>query len=577
MSKNSKPTEVTIADVKYEYILDENGNRKELGSGGGGTVFLAKNGDKKYAIKEYRGTNDKSSIKYIRSKKELEFLNGLNDKCANIIKIYGSSSDDKRHYVVMDVYKYTLRDVICRNNSVDELISIISQIINALKFIHSKNIIHRDLKPENVLLDDKNNVVLCDFGIAHFPDAQITTPKEFLANKNYMAPEAHIIGNSCNVTTALDIYPLGKIINELFTKENPVGTSYSKIGDIYPEFVGMDKLIERMLSQNPDNRPNINAVERGLQYELEAYNESIKNISNYLQDHLGCSKKRKVLKLAAQELYRANQLYKILDDEQFELLNINYHCNIHYSATEAFKNLYFLDQVLRTCKRKFDYESNSFERLYANSNLVSEQNYNEFYKQVMSKSTIPSGFKGFTGQILKIFYSCTGYHCEEIIKQLQDIQRETDELSDVPIIYFIKKTKMCFVHAVEPEDIHFEDYLECRIEDSSIETQFDYLWESDPVYENNRSLIHGLLINRFKCDIRKGLNRDIIVFSAQNYKSFKTMIAKRANNLYMKNPAEYPYIIDDAESSTQIIDSTDNCRVIELSRWDISILIKILK
>lgn len=40
------------------------------------------------------------------------------------------------------------------------------QIISALDFCHSHSICHRDLKPENLLLDDKNNIKVADFGMA---------------------------------------------------------------------------------------------------------------------------------------------------------------------------------------------------------------------------------------------------------------------------------------------------------------------------------------------------------------------------------------------------------------------------
>ena len=39
------------------------------------------------------------------------------------------------------------------------------QIIEGIKYIHSKNIVHRDIKLENILIDLKNNIKICDFGI----------------------------------------------------------------------------------------------------------------------------------------------------------------------------------------------------------------------------------------------------------------------------------------------------------------------------------------------------------------------------------------------------------------------------
>lgn len=45
------------------------------------------------------------------------------------------------------------------------------QIISALDFCHSHSICHRDLKPENLLLDDKNNIKIADFGMASLQPA----------------------------------------------------------------------------------------------------------------------------------------------------------------------------------------------------------------------------------------------------------------------------------------------------------------------------------------------------------------------------------------------------------------------
>ena len=42
---------------------------------------------------------------------------------------------------------------------------IFKQLINSLKFIHSKGIIHRDIKLDNILIDLNNSIKLCDFGV----------------------------------------------------------------------------------------------------------------------------------------------------------------------------------------------------------------------------------------------------------------------------------------------------------------------------------------------------------------------------------------------------------------------------
>ena len=38
------------------------------------------------------------------------------------------------------------------------------EVVNAVNFLHKNNFIHRDIKPENILLNENNNIKLCDFG-----------------------------------------------------------------------------------------------------------------------------------------------------------------------------------------------------------------------------------------------------------------------------------------------------------------------------------------------------------------------------------------------------------------------------
>ena len=59
---------------------------------------------------------------------------------------------------------------------------------NAITFLHENDFVHRDIKPENILLDENNNIKLCDFGwcVSLHQNEKRTT---FCGTFEYMAPE----------------------------------------------------------------------------------------------------------------------------------------------------------------------------------------------------------------------------------------------------------------------------------------------------------------------------------------------------------------------------------------------------
>ena len=86
--------------------------------------------------------------------------------------------------------------------------------MNGLKNIHKYNIGHRDLKPENVLLSEKGEVKICDFGSSKVidPDGK-NTP--YIVSRYYRAPE--LILCLTKYSTAIDMWAAGCILAELYT------------------------------------------------------------------------------------------------------------------------------------------------------------------------------------------------------------------------------------------------------------------------------------------------------------------------------------------------------------------------
>ena len=86
------------------------------------------------------------------------------------------------------------------------------QILSGVEFCHRYGVVHRDLKPENLLLDDKLNVKIADFGLSN-----MMTDGEFLrtscGSPNYAAPE--VISGKLYAGPEVDIWSCGVILYAL--------------------------------------------------------------------------------------------------------------------------------------------------------------------------------------------------------------------------------------------------------------------------------------------------------------------------------------------------------------------------
>lgn len=263
---------IELEDIKY--ILKE-----QKGSGGSGTVWCVESDGNKYAIKFI--TSDNQSKKN-RFESEISFCRRTSHK--NIVKVIANGHYKNNPCYVMPYYSKTLRDVINQEKDTDTLVKYIQNICSAVKYIHKKKIIHRDIKPENILIDSKN-LVLADFGIAHFKNYVLTNNGDWLANRNYMAPEQKMKNNARNIEQAADIYALGLIINECFTKQNPSGSRFKLIADYYPLLSDLDTLVGNMTTQNPKDRLSIETVEAELKFIHGKFKRNIQQVNSILREH----------------------------------------------------------------------------------------------------------------------------------------------------------------------------------------------------------------------------------------------------------------------------------------------------
>lgn len=161
-----------------------------------------------------KNLNDKEILRFKREFEELKKLN-----CPYIVKVY-SYNEDKNEYI-MEYMDLTLEKYISNNNNrltLTERKNISNQVLQGLKYIHSKNLLHRDICPNNVLLklyDNINIVKVADFGLVKIPNSTLTSINtEF---KGYFNdPQLRIIGFN-NYSILHETYAITLLVYFIFT------------------------------------------------------------------------------------------------------------------------------------------------------------------------------------------------------------------------------------------------------------------------------------------------------------------------------------------------------------------------
>ncbi len=240
-----------------------------LGQGGFGITYLAVQSglERKVAIKEFfmkelcnrdgstshvtLGTEgSRETVARFREKflKEARNIARLNHP--HIVRIHDIFEENGTAYYVMEYAEGgSLADLLKRKGCLSEpdATCYILQVAEALAYIHAENMNHLDVKPANILLNDRNEAILIDFGLSKQYDALTggqtsTTPVGI--SEGYAPMEQYKQGGVSEFSPETDIYALGATYFKLLTGKTPPSAL-----DVNEDGVPVDELKARGVSQ----------------------------------------------------------------------------------------------------------------------------------------------------------------------------------------------------------------------------------------------------------------------------------------------------------------------------------------
>ena len=278
--------------LKVGTLLNHDKYRIEryLASGGFGNTYEGVNVTlgKKCAIKEFflKGiairedqtskvhvaiTDNKRAFNSQKEKftKEAHRLSRLDNN--HIVKVFDLFEENGTVYYVMDYIEgESLRDVQKRTGrpfSEQEVLSILSQMLDALNTIHQHGLLHMDIKPANIMIDQSGKCTLIDFGASkQSAVSDGATTSSTLAYTPGYAPMEQIGGSSDRWGPWTDFYALGATLYNLLTNENPGNLDIEEDGEAafkFPPAVSSSTrlLIQWLMSPKRKDRPqNVSAI-----------------------------------------------------------------------------------------------------------------------------------------------------------------------------------------------------------------------------------------------------------------------------------------------------------------------------
>jgi serine/threonine protein kinase/Flp pilus assembly protein TadD len=215
---------------------------EKLGEGGMGAVYLAEDLHlaRRVAIKFLTSTDRHYRARFIR---EARAVSALNHPNIAIVHDYGETNEDQPFIVMEFVKGKSLSDLLDEGLTLKRSVEIVSSIAEALGEAHDHGIVHRDIKPSNVLINERGNVKVLDFGLVkHFGEPPVsgvdldartiystqTRSDVIVGTPLYLSPEQ---ATGKQLDGRSDLFALGALLYECMTGQSAFsGSSVLEIG-----------------------------------------------------------------------------------------------------------------------------------------------------------------------------------------------------------------------------------------------------------------------------------------------------------------------------------------------------------
>ncbi|KAM7346774.1 cyclin-dependent kinase 10 [Cochliomyia hominivorax] len=267
--KTGDPTEIKERDVHGRCrAVTEFEKLNRIGEGTYGIVYRARDTrtNEIVALKKVRMDQEKDGLP-VSGLREITILKSCkHENIVNLLDVVVGKSLESI-FLVMEYCEQdlaSLLDNMSQPFSESEVKCIILQVLQGLKYMHSRYIIHRDLKVSNLLMTDKGCVKIADFGLARLfglPSGPMTPQVVTLW---YRSPE--LLLGSPTQTTAVDMWAVGCILGELLSHKPllPGNTEIAQLEliidllgtpseSIWPDLTKMPALQNFTLKQHPYN------------------------------------------------------------------------------------------------------------------------------------------------------------------------------------------------------------------------------------------------------------------------------------------------------------------------------------